>query len=93
MSLSLFVLSNRLNSSLITCSDARSYLTIHTGNWGCGAFGGSKPLMALLQCLAAQSAGKNREFLANKNSKESINSFIILSIKKAAKVMNEEYKS
>lgn len=33
------------------------YVVVHTGNWGCGAFGGSRPLMALLQCLAARSAG------------------------------------
>jgi hypothetical protein len=29
---------------------------IHTGNWGTGAFGGSKPLMAIIQMAAALSA-------------------------------------
>ena len=30
---------------------------VHTGHWGCGAYGGSKPLMALLQTCAARLAG------------------------------------
>lgn len=30
---------------------------IHTGFWGCGAYGGNKELMALLQLLAARIAG------------------------------------
>jgi hypothetical protein len=32
-------------------------VAIHTGYWGCGAFGGNRVLMALLQVLAAGSAG------------------------------------
>jgi hypothetical protein len=32
-------------------------VTIHTGWWGCGAFGGNRSLMALLQILAAKMAG------------------------------------
>jgi len=36
------------------------YVVIHTGNWGCGAFGGNRPLMAILQLLAAKSAGINK---------------------------------
>lgn len=32
-------------------------VTIHTGWWGCGAFGGNRVLMALLQILAAKMAG------------------------------------
>jgi len=31
-------------------------MEIHTGFWGCGAFGGNRPLMVLLQLLAAQLA-------------------------------------
>lgn len=31
-------------------------VVIHTGFWGCGAFGGNRPLMALLQLLAARLA-------------------------------------
>jgi hypothetical protein len=35
-------------------------VTIHTGFWGCGAFGGNRVLMTLLQLLAAQLAGVDR---------------------------------
>jgi hypothetical protein len=35
-------------------------MTIHTGNWGCGAFGGNVSLMALLQIAAACLAGAER---------------------------------
>lgn len=34
--------------------------SIHTGYWGCGAFGGNRVLMALLQVVAAQMAGLER---------------------------------
>ena len=33
---------------------------IHTGFWGCGAFGGNRPLMVLLQLIAAQLAQVKR---------------------------------
>jgi hypothetical protein len=33
---------------------------VHTGFWGCGAFGGNRTLMALLQLLAARMAGLAR---------------------------------
>jgi hypothetical protein len=33
---------------------------VHTGFWGCGAFGGNRTLMALLQLVAAQMAGLSR---------------------------------
>ena len=36
---------------------------IHTGWWGCGAFGGNQTLMALLQILAANMAGIGRLIL------------------------------
>lgn len=32
-------------------------LVVHTGYWGCGAFGGNRVLMAALQVLAARMAG------------------------------------
>lgn len=32
-------------------------VVVHTGFWGCGAFGGNRTLMVLLQILAAQLAG------------------------------------
>lgn len=33
---------------------------VHTGHWGCGAFGGNRILMALLQIVAARMAGLER---------------------------------
>jgi hypothetical protein len=33
---------------------------VHTGYWGCGAFGGHRELMAMLQILAADMAGIGR---------------------------------
>jgi hypothetical protein len=33
---------------------------LHTGHWGCGAFGGNKGLMAAIQILAAGTAGVQR---------------------------------
>eukprot|EP00479_Gromia_sphaerica_P008629 TRINITY_DN335_c0_g1_i5.p1 TRINITY_DN335_c0_g1~~TRINITY_DN335_c0_g1_i5.p1 ORF type:complete len:129 (+),score=17.46 TRINITY_DN335_c0_g1_i5:773-1159(+) len=35
-------------------------IVIHTGNWGTGAFGGNKIMMALLQLIAARMAGIDR---------------------------------
>lgn len=35
-------------------------VAVHTGYWGCGAFGGNRVLMALLQVVAARLAGVNR---------------------------------
>jgi len=40
--------------SKLNCPDRP--ITIHTGNWGCGAFGGSYALAALVQILAARAA-------------------------------------
>ena len=39
---------------------ARVRVAVHTGYWGCGAFGGNRSLMALLQVLAARMAGLDR---------------------------------
>lgn len=36
--------------------DARATTTIHTGFWGCGAFGGNRDLMVAIQLLAARAA-------------------------------------
>lgn len=33
---------------------------VHSGNWGCGAFGGNRVLMTLVQLLAARIAGLDR---------------------------------
>jgi hypothetical protein len=48
----------RLESDRMAGSDAR--LAIHTGRWGCGAFGGNPRLMDLVQVLAAGMAGVDR---------------------------------
>lgn len=37
---------------------------IHTGFWGCGAFGGNRILMTILQCIAADLANVDIEFWA-----------------------------
>ena len=36
------------------------HVVVHTGYWGCGAFGGNRVVMALLQILAARMAGVDR---------------------------------
>lgn len=38
----------------------KSKVVLHTGYWGCGAFGGNRELMALLQLEAARLAGVDR---------------------------------
>ncbi|MFU8891769.1 MAG: hypothetical protein ACNA76_09020 [Anaerosomatales bacterium] len=35
-------------------------VVVHTGFWGCGAFGGNRVLMTMLQLLAAEAAGVDR---------------------------------
>ena len=35
-------------------------VAVHTGFWGCGAFGGNRILMTLLQAVAAGAAGVDR---------------------------------
>ena len=37
-----------------------THVAVHTGYWGCGAFGGNRVLMALLQVVVAQMAGLER---------------------------------
>ena len=41
---------------------------IHTGFWGCGAFGGNRTLMTILQCFAADLAKVDLEFWAVNDS-------------------------
>jgi hypothetical protein len=41
---------------------------IHTGYWGCGAFGGNRRLMIILQCFAADLAKVDLEFWAVNDS-------------------------
>jgi hypothetical protein len=44
--------------SQLACADPK--VVIHTGFWGCGAYGGNRVLMALLQLLAARLSGIDR---------------------------------
>jgi hypothetical protein len=41
-------------------ASASSPVVVHSGFWGCGAFGGNRVLMCVLQALAAQTAGIDR---------------------------------
>jgi hypothetical protein len=58
------VLSNALTGFLAarleTEAAGATQAVVHTGFWGCGAFGGDRTLMALLQLLAARLAGLAR---------------------------------
>ena len=47
-----------LESRRIAGVDAR--VILHSGFWGCGAFGGNRVMMTLLQALAAEMAGLHR---------------------------------
>lgn len=47
-----------MESERLIAGPARA--VVHTGYWGCGAFGGNRVLMAMLQVLAARSAGLQR---------------------------------
>jgi len=49
-----------VESARLAGPDSNAPIEIRTGFWGCGAFGGSRPLMALLQILAARMAGVQR---------------------------------
>ena len=42
------------------CESGGRPATVHTGFWGCGAFGGNRRLMAMLQVIAAELAGVHR---------------------------------
>lgn len=46
--------------AMMADSADRPTVVVHTGYWGCGAFGGNRELMALLQVAAAGLAGLDR---------------------------------
>ncbi len=48
----------------LTDQGAEAMTEIHTGFWGCGAFGGNRTLMTILQGLAAAAAGVKLVFWA-----------------------------
>ena len=39
---------------------SKNQICIHTGNWGCGAYGGNVSVMAILQLAAAAAADVNK---------------------------------
>jgi hypothetical protein len=47
---------------------------VHSGFWGCGAFGGNRVLMTMLQALAAEMAGLYRLVLhiGDRSGRESV---------------------
>jgi hypothetical protein len=55
-------------------SGARTHVTIHTGFWGCGAFGGNRELMVILQFHAARLAGVER-FVFHAGDKAGVRQF------------------
>ena len=48
-------LAAKAESGRLTQGDSKT--VINTGFWGCGAFGGNRRLMTILQCLASEIAG------------------------------------
>lgn len=69
------------DESLATLNSAS--VTLNTGFWGCGAYGGNRTLMILLQVVAAELAGINRMvfFVGGLEGKESFD--------KALGILNE----
>jgi hypothetical protein len=53
-----------LNAAFTGFSAASSRAVIHTGFWGCGAFGGNRSLMTILQAMAGDLAGVDIVFWA-----------------------------
>lgn len=52
-----FILTTAYTSFAAACHETGQNTTIHTGFWGCGAYGGNRTMMTLLQLLAARLAG------------------------------------
>jgi len=51
-------------------------IVLHTGNWGCGAYGGNRQLMLSIQMIAARLAGVTKlAFYCGADNKEDIASF------------------
>ncbi len=55
-------LAARIDTCRLLSANAKTI--INTGFWGCGAFGGNRSLMTILQCLAADLAGVEIRFWA-----------------------------
>lgn len=52
-----FILSTAYTGFSAACHETGAATVIHTGFWGCGAYGGNRIVMTLLQLLAARLAG------------------------------------
>lgn len=51
-------------------------IVIHTGNWGCGAYGGNRQLMLSVQIMAARLAGISKAvFYCGTDSKDDVTAF------------------
>jgi hypothetical protein len=53
-------LAARLESASLGGGEGPPLVVVHTGFWGCGAYGGNRYLMSLLQIAAAEAAGIDR---------------------------------
>lgn len=52
-----FVLRTAIAGYAAALAESRGDVVIHTGFWGCGAYGGNRELMAALQIVAARAVG------------------------------------
>jgi hypothetical protein len=55
-----FVLRTAIAGYAAALAESRGEVVIHTGFWGCGAYGGNRELMAALQIIAARAVGISR---------------------------------
>ncbi len=57
-------------SHSVTGDEPPAKVTVATGNWGCGVFGGDKKLKTIIQWLAASQAGRNVKYYTFDSDKE-----------------------
>ena len=55
-----FVLRTAIAGYAAAMAESRGEVVIHTGFWGCDAYGGNRELMAALQIVAARAVGISR---------------------------------
>lgn len=65
---------------------AGTKVSVATGNWGCGIFGGSKPLKTLLQWMAASKAGRKMVYYTFKDAELSQQQSEVVQVLLAKKV-------
>ena len=60
----------------VAANTSATPVVVHTGNWGCGAYGGNRQLMLSIQMIAARLAGVTKlVFYCGADSKEDVASF------------------